>query len=223
MRILIVDDEPAMRAALRRALALEGFQVEEAADGEQALYRLFHGPEFDLVLLDVLMPAVDGVEVTREVRRRGMNVPILMVTARDGVTDRVQGLESGADDYLVKPFAYEELVARVRALLRRSAPATNELTFSDLTLNLATRQAERGGRRVDLTRTEFDLLELFLRNPNRVLPRDVIVARVWWDQYAAGSNSLNVYVGYLRRKTEVGGLPRLIHTVRDVGYVLREP
>ncbi|MFN2629031.1 MAG: response regulator transcription factor [Gaiellaceae bacterium] len=224
MRILVVDDEPAVRDSLRRALALEGYEVELAVDGAQALERLRDGETTDAVVLDVLMPGVDGLEVARRLRSQGSRVPILMLTARAEVEDRVAGLDAGADDYLVKPFALEELHARVRALLRRSGAGEGEpLRFADLELDPRTHEVRRGGEPVELTRTEFALLELFLVNPRQVLTRSVIFERVWGFDFGPSSNSLDVYIGYLRRKTEAGGRPRLIHTVRGVGYALREP
>ena len=220
--LLVVDDEPAVREALRRALELEGYRVELAEDGADALARIAAG-EPDAVVLDILMPLVDGLTVARRLRDQGSRVPILMLTARDSVGDRVAGLDAGADDYLVKPFALEELHARLRALLRRTAePETDVLRFSDLTLDLGTREVRRGERRIELTRTEFLLLELFLRNARQVLTRSVIFDRVWDYDFGPRSNALEVYVSYLRRKLEAGGEPRLIHTVRGVGYVLRE-
>jgi two-component system response regulator MprA len=225
LRILVVDDEPAVRESLRRALQLEGYGVELAGDGSEALYRLeSREVEPDGIVLDVLMPEVDGLEVARRLRRTGSRVPILMLTARDEIADRVAGLDAGADDYLVKPFALEELFARLRAILRRSADGAVEvLRFADLELDPATREVRRGGELVELTRTEFSLLELFLLNPRQVLTRSVIFERVWGYDFGPGSNSLDVYIGYLRRKTEAGGKPRLIQTVRGVGYALREP
>jgi two-component system response regulator MprA len=224
MSILVVDDEPAVREALRRALELEGYDVELAEDGARALERLANGaPEPEAVLLDVLMPNVDGIEVCRRLREEGRTLPILMLTARAEVADRVAGLDAGADDYVVKPFALEELLARLRALLRRTAEGVEVLRFSDLALDPATREVFRGERPVELTRTEFALLELFLRNPRQVLTRSLIFERVWGYDFGPASNSLDVYIGYLRRKTEAGGEPRLIHTVRGVGYALREP
>jgi two-component system response regulator MprA len=225
LRILVVDDEPAVRESLRRALQLEGYGVELAGDGSEALYRLeSREVEPDGIVLDVLMPEVDGLEVARRLRRTGSRVPILMLTARDEIADRVAGLDAGADDYLVKPFALEELFARLRAILRRSADGAVEvLRFADLELDPATREVRRGGELVELTRTEFSLLELFMLNPRQVLTRSVIFERVWGYDFGPGSNSLDVYIGYLRRKTEAGGKPRLIQTVRGVGYALREP
>jgi two-component system response regulator MprA len=221
MRILVVDDERAVREALERALRLEGYEVDLAADGQEALLALARR-SVDAIVLDVLMPVTDGLETCRMLRRREDSTPVLMLTARHEVSDRVAGLDAGADDYLVKPFALEELLARLRALLRRSAGGDGELSFSDLTLDPGTREVRRGGRTIDLTRTEFLLLELFLRNPRQVLTRDVIFDRVWGYDFGPASNSLEVYVGYLRRKTEAAGEPRLLHTVRGVGYVLKE-
>jgi two-component system response regulator MprA len=224
MRVLVVDDERAVRDSLRRALELEGYEVELAADGAEALYRLESNGQPDAVILDVLMPGVDGLEVSRRLRSKGNAVPILMLTARTEVESRVAGLDAGADDYLAKPFALEELLARLRALLRRMAPGTQEISrFADLELNPGTREVRRGGVPIELTRTEFNLLELFMRNPRQVLTRSVIFERVWGYDFGFASNSLDVYIGYLRRKTELDGKPRLIQTVRGVGYTLREP
>jgi two-component system, OmpR family, response regulator MprA len=223
-KVLVVDDEPAVREAVERALRAEGYRVSTATDGTEALdaHAAF---EPDAVVLDVLMPRTDGLEVCRLLRRSGDRTPILMLTARDGVTDRVEGLDAGADDYLVKPFALDELLARLRALLRRTLPGSNDqpLRFADLELDPVTREVKRGDRSIELTRTEFLLIELFLLNPRRVLSRDVIFDRVWGYDFGPTSNTLEVYVGYLRRKTEAGGEPRLVHTVRGVGYVLRRP
>jgi len=219
---MVVDDEPAMRAALELALRLDGFDVELASDGREAIRRLpLVRP--DVVLLDVLMPQLDGIEVCRRMRDTGDRTPVLMLTARDEVGDRVAGLEAGADDYLAKPFALPELLARVRALLRRSGWGVEAglLRFDDLELDPAAHEARRGGRLLELTRTEFLLLELFLRHPRQVLTRAVIVEHVWGYDFGPTSNAIEVYVGYLRRKTETGGAPRLLHTVRGVGYVLR--
>lgn len=222
-RLLVVDDEPAVRESLRRAFALEGYAVDLAPDGAAALRALEDADEPDAVVLDVLMPHVDGVTVCRRLRERGSRVPVLMLTARETVGDRVAGLDAGADDYLVKPFALEELLARIRALLRRSTPAQDDvLRFADLELDTGTREVRRGGRPIELTRTEFHLLELLLRNPRQVLTRSLILERVWGYDFGPSSNSLDVYIGYLRRKTEAGGEPRLIHTARGVGYALRE-
>ena len=223
MNILVVDDERAVRESLRRALELEGYTIELAADGQEALGRFAREPEPDAVILDVLMPGVDGLEVSRRLRRQGSRVPILMLTARDEVENRVAGLDAGADDYVTKPFALEELLARVRALLRRTVAGPDDsLRFADLELDPGTREVRRGGDPIELTRTEFSLLELFLRNPRQVLTRSVIFERVWGYDFGFASNSLDVYIGYLRRKTEAGGRPRLIQTVRGVGYTLRE-
>jgi two-component system, OmpR family, response regulator MprA len=222
MRILVVDDERAVRGSVRRALALEGYTVSEADGGQPALDEL-KARTMDAVVLDVLMPDVDGFEVCRRLRSAGDRVPVLMLTAREGVADRVAGLDAGADDYLVKPFALEELLARLRALLRRTSEADGrELRFDGLTLDLDMREARIGARSIELTRTEFSLLELFMRNPRQVLTRSVINERVWGYDFGPASNSLGVYVGYLRRKLEENGLPRVIHTMRGVGYVLRE-
>jgi two-component system response regulator MprA len=229
MRILVVDDEPAVRSSLARALRLDGYEVALASDGRSALDAIGGGAP-DAVVLDLLMPELDGLEVCRRLRAAGDRTPVLMLTARDQLRDRVGGLDAGADDYLVKPFALEELSARLRALLRRSdgadgngAGAARELlTYAGLELDLAAHEACRGERRIELTRTELLLLELLMRHPRQVLPRSVIFERVWGYDFGATSNSLEVYVGYLRRKTEAGGEPRLIHTVRGVGYVLRE-
>jgi two-component system response regulator MprA len=221
-RVLVVDDEPAVRAALERALRLEAYEVELAADGREALDRLAAGP-LDAVVLDVAMPHVDGLEVCRRLRSLGDRTPVLMLTARDAIDDRVAGLDAGADDYLVKPFALKELKARLRALLRRSAPAgSGALRFGDLVLDPAGYEVHRGERKLELSRTEFHLLQLFLEHPRQVLTRSQIFERVWGYDFGASSNALGVYVGYLRRKTEAGGEPRLLHTVRGVGYVLRE-
>jgi two-component system response regulator MprA len=224
MRIFVVEDDQAVRDALRRALELEGYGVELAGDGEEALRRLDERDvEPDAIVLDVLMPKLDGLEVCRRLRRSGNRTPVLMLTARDQVADRVAGLDAGADDYLVKPFALEELLARVRALLRRTANgAVDVLRFADLELDPATREVRRGGEPMELTRTEFSLLELFLLNPRQVLTRSLIFERVWGYDFGFGSNSLDVYIGYLRRKTEQGGRPRLIQTIRGVGYALRD-
>jgi len=223
LRLLVVDDEPALRETLERALAAEGYAVETAADGVEALTAIERAMP-DAVLMDVLMPRLDGLETTRRLRTSGNNVPVLVLTARDGVSDRVAGLDAGADDYVVKPFALEELLARVRALLRRAGAESDaeRLRFADLELDTGTREVLRGERLLELTRTEFALLELFLRNPRQVLPRSLIFERVWGYDFGPTSNTLEVYVGYLRRKTEAGGEPRLIHTVRGVGYTLRE-
>jgi two-component system response regulator MprA len=222
VKILVVDDERAVRESLRRALELEGYEIELADDGLGALAALEAGVEPDAMILDVLMPGLDGLEVARRVRREGSRLPILMLTARVEVDDRVAGLDAGADDYVTKPFALDELLARVRALLRRSQDGTERLSFGDLELDPGTREVVRDGDAIELTRTEFSLLELFMRNPRQVLTRSVIFERVWGYDFGFGSNSLDVYIGYLRRKTETGGKPRLIQTVRGVGYALRE-
>jgi two-component system, OmpR family, response regulator MprA len=223
VKVLVVDDERAVRDSLRRALELEGYGVALAADGSEALEKVESEPP-DAVILDVLMPGADGLEVSRTLRRSGNRVPVLMLTARAEVGDRVAGLDAGADDYLTKPFALEELLARLRALLRRTADGSGEgLRFADLELDPGTREVRREGEPIELTRTEFSLLELFMLNPRQVLTRSVIFERVWGYDFGYGSNSLDVYIGYLRRKTEAGGKPRLIHTVRGVGYALREP
>ena len=226
MKILVVDDERAVRESLRRALELEGYEIELASDGSEALSTLQEDDaQPDAVILDVLMPGVDGLEVCRRLRATGSRVPVLMLTARDEVESRVAGLDAGADDYVTKPFALEELLARVRALLRRTTNGDGSgelLAFADLQLDLGTREVRRAGRPIELTRTEFALLELFLRNPRQVLTRSIIFERVWGYDFGFASNSLDVYIGYLRRKTEAGGEPRLIHTVRGVGYALRE-
>ena len=223
-RVLVVDDDPDLRAALTRALALDGYDVAAVSNGAKALDAVADSAP-DVLVLDVMMPVVGGLEVCRRLRTAGDRTPILVLTARDEVSDRVAGLDAGADDYLAKPFALEELRARLRALLRRSQPADAEpetqLRYADLTLDLETREVRRGERAIDLTRTEFALLELLLRNAGRVLTREVIMDRVWGYELEPASNSLEVFVGYLRRKTEAGGEPRLIHTVRGVGYQLR--
>ncbi|HXQ19968.1 MAG TPA: response regulator transcription factor [Acidimicrobiales bacterium] len=223
MKILVVDDDPAVSGSLERALRLEGYEVETAADGTSALHALALASP-DAMVLDLGLPDLDGLEVCRRLRSAGDDTPVLMLTARDAVNDRVQGLDAGADDYLVKPFALAELLARLRALLRRRSEGEGEtLRFGDLELDLGTREVRRADRTFTLTRIEFDLLELFLRHPRQVLTREVILERVWGYDFDSGTNSLAVYVGYLRRKTEAGGEPRYIHTVRAVGYVLREP
>jgi len=225
VRILVVDDDRAVRDALRRALTLAGYEVQAVDDGEQALEQISQSLP-DAVVLDIGMPGIDGLEVCRHVRRLGNRVPILMLTARDAVEDRVEGLDAGADDYLVKPFALTELLARVRALLRRGGDVAESeattLLFADVTLDLVAMTAKRGDRELELTRTEFLLLELFLRNPDRVLTREVIMDRVWGMDARTSSNGVEVYVGYLRKKLEAGGEPRLVHTVRGFGYALRE-
>jgi two-component system, OmpR family, response regulator MprA len=226
MRILVVDDDRAVRDSLRRSLEFNGYEVDLAGDGLDALDRIA-ARRPDAVVLDVMMPRVGGLEACRRLRSDGDDVPILVLTARDSVADRVAGLDAGADDYLVKPFALEELLARLRALLRRSATpdpsgAPAVLSFADLTLDPATREVTRDGRVIRLTRTEFSLLELFLRHPRQVLDRARILEEVWGYDFPTTANSLEVYVGYLRRKTEAEGEPRLLHTVRGVGYSLRE-
>jgi two-component system, OmpR family, response regulator MprA len=219
--MLVVDDDPEVREAIARALRGEGYRVTTAGDGEGALAAIT-GSVPDLVLLDVLMPHMDGLEVCRTLRKKGHRLPVLMLTALDEVGDRVAGLDAGADDYLIKPFAVEELLARVRALLRRTAPADPAAGFSDLTLLPESRQARRGGRLIDLTRTEYALLDLLIRNGGQVLTRKVILERIWGHAFRPSSNSLEVYIRYLRRKTEAAGEPRLIHTVHGLGYALRE-
>jgi two-component system response regulator MprA len=212
---------------LRRSLEFNGYDVRLAGDGAEAL-AVIGQQSPDALVIDVMMPRLDGIETTRALRTAGNDLPILVLTARDSVGDRVEGLDAGADDYLTKPFALEELLARLRALLRRTHPAEQDdtdgetLSFSDLSLNPVTREVRRGDRAIDLTRTEFTLLEMFLRRPRRVLDRSYILEEVWGYDFPTTANSLEVYVGYLRRKTEAGGEPRLLHTVRGVGYVLRE-
>ena len=220
---MVVDDERAVRESLRRALELEGYEIELAADGQEALYRV-EAAEPDVIVLDVLMPRMDGLEVCRTLRSAGDRTPVLMLTARDAVRDRVAGLDAGADDYLVKPFALDELLARLRALLRRAMPDAGgaPLRFLDVELDPVAHEVRRAGRPIALTRTEYLLLELFLRHPRQVLTRSLIFENVWGYDFGPTSNSLEVYMGYLRRKTEAGGEPRVLHTVRGVGYVLRE-
>jgi two-component system, OmpR family, response regulator MprA len=222
-RVLVVDDEPAVRRALERALSLDDYDVVLAADGQEALDSLAASPA-DAVVLDVMMPRVDGLEVARRMRRAGDRTPILMLTARDAIDDRVTGLDVGADDYLVKPFALRELQARLRALLRRTGGADGDeaLRFEDLVLDPAAHEVRRGDRLIELTKTEFLLLELFLRHPRQVLTRSQIFEQVWGYDFGPTSNALGVYMGYLRRKTEAGDEPRLLHTVRGVGYILRD-
>jgi two-component system, OmpR family, response regulator MprA len=224
-RVLIVDDEPAVRAALDRALRLDRYEVELAADGREALDLLAEA-RLDAVVLDVAMPGIDGLEVCKRLREAGDRTPVLMLTARDAVDDRVAGLDAGADDYLVKPFALKELKARLRALLRRAEGPDDgddaRLRFADLALDRGAWEAYRGQRRLELSRTEFQLLALFLEHPRQVLTRSQIFERVWGYDFGSSSNSLGVYMGYLRRKTELDGEPRLLHTVRGVGYVLRD-
>ena len=224
-RVLVVDDDKAVRESLRRSLEFNGYDVHLAGDGAEALAGIGAvGP--DVVVMDVMMPRLDGLEATRALRTAGNDVPIIVLTARDAVGDRVEGLDAGADDYLTKPFALQELLARLRALLRRVVPHEDvpeeTLTFSDLSMNVATREVTRGGRSIELTRTEFTLLEMFLRRPRRVLERSFILEEVWGYDFGTTANSLEVYVGYLRRKTEAEGESRLLHTVRGVGYVLKE-
>jgi two-component system response regulator MprA len=228
-RVLVVDDDRAVRESLRRSLEFNGYDVSVASDGAEALAGLSSaGPMSapDVVVMDVMMPRLDGIETTRALRAAGNDVPILVLTARDAVGDRVEGLDAGADDYLTKPFALQELLARLRALLRRATTPVGEedevLSFSDLSMDVATRDVRRGGRAIELTRTEFTLLEMFLRRPRRVLERSFILEEVWGYDFPTTANSLEVYVGYLRRKTEAEGESRLIHTVRGVGYVLKE-
>jgi two-component system response regulator MprA len=224
-RVLVVDDDKAVRESLRRSLEFNGYDVALAADGAEALAGIA-GNVPDVVIMDVMMPRLDGIETTKSLRKAGNDVPILVLTARDAVGDRVEGLDAGADDYLTKPFALQELLARLRALLRRVVPAdgddTEVLSFADLSMDLATREVKRGDRQMELTRTEFTLLEMFLRRPRRVLERSFILEEVWGYDFPTTANSLEVYVGYLRRKTEAEDEPRLIHTVRGVGYVLKE-
>jgi two-component system response regulator MprA len=224
-RILVVDDEPAVQSALYRALTLEHYEVAKASDGSEALERLGIAP-YEAIILDIAMPKLDGLEVCRRLREGGDTTPVLMLTARGEVDDRVAGLDAGADDYLVKPFALRELLARVRALLRRAGEDDGKqeiLQFEDLRLDLRAHEAWRGERMLALTRTEFLLLEMFLRHPRQVLTRSAIFESVWGYDFGSSSNSLGVYIGYLRRKTEPDGEPRLLHTVRGVGYVLRTP
>jgi two-component system response regulator MprA len=211
-----------VRSALERALRLHGYSVSLAEDGEQGLAAV-EAETPDVVVLDVLMPRLDGIAACRRLRAAGDRTPVLMLTARDAVVDRVGGLDAGADDYLVKPFALEELLARLRALLRRSNGGDGPLRFADVLLDPGTREVRRNDRPLQLTRTEFNLLELFLRNPRQVLPRSLVFERVWGYDFGPSSNALEVYIGYLRRKLEAEGEPRLLHTVRGVGYQLREP
>jgi two-component system response regulator MprA len=221
VRLLIVEDEAAVRAALERALESEGYELKLAEDGAQALALQAQAPA-DAIVLDVMLPGIDGLEVARRLRSQKNAVPILMLTARGAVGDRVAGLDAGADDYLVKPVALEELLARLRALLRRTGQ-TGELAFAGVTLDPGTREVIRGRRPIELTVTEFNLLELFMRNPRQVLRRSLIYDRVWGYDFGPASHALDVYIGYLRRKLEADGEPRLIHTVRGIGYALREP
>jgi two-component system response regulator MprA len=225
VRVLVVDDDRAVRESLRRSLEFNGYTVEPAPSGQAALEAVA-AERPDAMVLDLMMPGIDGLEVCRRLRGIGDDLPILVLTARDAVSDRVSGLDAGADDYLPKPFALEELLARLRALLRRATPEAGEadapMRFADLELNPATREVSRGDRGISLTRTEFALLELLLGAPKHVLTRSRILEEVWGFDFPTSGNALEVYVGYLRRKTEAGGEPRLIHTVRGVGYVLRE-
>ena len=222
MRILVVDDDLAVCRSIDRALRLEGYEVLTVSSGGEALEAVAQRSR-DALVLDLQLPDIDGLQVCRRIRDAGDDTPILMLTARLAIDDRVQGLDAGADDYLVKPFALEELLARLRALLRRRFEGEGGLLrFGELTLDLSSREAHRGDRAFPLTRIEFDLLELFLRHPRQVLTREVLLNRVWGFDFDSGTNSLAVYVGYLRRKTEAGGEPRCIHTVRGVGYVLRD-
>ena len=223
-RVAIVDDDAAIRSALSRALRMENYDVDGYEDGTSAL-RAFHIGAPDAIILDLQLPDIDGVEICQRIRKAGDNTPILMLTARDAVNDRVEGLDAGADDYLVKPFDLPELLARLRALLRRRAPADLDggiVRFEDLTVNSTTREVTRGDRRVELTKIEFELLELLITHPRQVLTRDQILDLVWGYNFDSGTNSLAVYVGYLRRKLEEGGEPRLVQTIRGVGYALRE-
>jgi two-component system response regulator MprA len=222
MRVLLAEDDPMIGASVRRGLAQDGFAVDWVEDGRAAQVALAEHVH-DALVLDLGLPRQAGLEVLTAMRRAGDTRPVLITTARDAIADRVAGLDAGADDYLVKPFALEELLARLRALLRRTTGEDGPLSFADLTLDPGTHEVHRGDRPIELTRTEFLLLELFLRNPRQVLTRDVIFDRVWGYDFGPTSNSLEVYVGYLRRKTEAGGEPRLIQTVRGVGYALREP
>jgi len=227
MRILVVDDDRAVRDSLRRSLEFNGYEVALANDGVEALARI-NGLAPDALIVDVMMPRLDGIETTKALRAAGNDLPILVLTARDSVNDRVDGLDAGADDYLAKPFALEELLARVRAMLRRRSLGTGQgddeepLSFADLSMNPVTREVCRGARAITLTRTEWDLLELFMRRPKRVLDRAFILEEVWGYDFPTTANSLEVYVGYVRRKTEAESEPRLLHTVRGVGYVLRD-
>jgi two-component system response regulator MprA len=227
-RVLVVDDDRAVRESLRRSLEFNGYDVVVASDGAEALAGLSAGAASapDVVVMDVMMTRLDGIETTRALRAAGNDIPILVLTARDAVGDRVEGLDAGADDYLTKPFALQELLARLRALLRRATVPPGEedevLSFSDLSMDIATRDVRRGDRAIELTRTEFTLLEMFLRRPRRVLERSFILEEVWGYDFPTTANSLEVYVGYLRRKTEAEDERRLIHTVRGVGYVLKE-
>ncbi len=220
--ILVVDDDQRITDMLRRTLAYEGYSIAVAGSGDEGLARTLERPP-DLIVLDVMLPGVDGLEVARRLRTAGDNVPILLLTARDAVSDRVEGFDAGADDYLVKPFAPEELLARVKALLRRSQPERHDvLRYADVELDTGTRIAHRGTREIELSPTEYELLALFMRRPRQVLTRDVILDRVWGLDFEGSSNVMEVYVGYLRAKLEAQGGPRLIHTMRGVGYVFKE-
>ncbi len=225
MQVLVVDDDRAVRDSLARSLQYNGYEVSSAEDGLEALAKL-SSMDADAVVMDVMMPRLDGLETTRMLRENGNDVPILILTARDAVGDRVDGLDAGADDYMVKPFSLDELLARLRALTRRSRPDQEPgheiLTFEDLQLDASTREVTRGGRRISLTRTEYALLHTFMEHPRHVLERGWLLNEVWGFDFPTTANSLEVYIGYLRRKTEQEGEPRLIHTVRGVGYVLRE-
>jgi len=222
VRILVVDDDPEIRSLIRRGLAYDGYHTDTAADGHEALAKATDKPP-DLIILDIMIPGRDGIEVCRQLRRSNDDVPVLMLTARGTVADRVAGLECGADDYLVKPFAFDELLARVKALLRRRQPREGEtLRFGELSLDTVTREIKRGQQEIELTVQEFDLLELLMRHPRQVLKRELIYQRVWGYEYGGESNVLDVYISYLRTKLEKGGQPRLIHNVRGLGYVLRE-
>lgn len=221
-RILLIEDERKIADFIRRGLTLEGYQVQVAYDGESGLDAAVEQKP-DLIILDIMLPAIDGIEVCKALRDAGFDMPILMLTARDAVRDRVAGLDAGADDYLVKPFAFDELLARIRALLRRRVAAEEEvLQFADLTLRPATREVTRSGRPIDLTAREFDILETFMRHPRQVLTREQLYERIWGYDFSGESNIIEVYIRYLRAKLEANGEPRLIHTVRGVGYVLRE-
>lgn len=221
MPILVVDDDAALRRALKRVLVANGFAVEVAEDGDDALARL-RTRSFDAVVLDVMMPGADGIEICERLRADGDRLPVLMLTARHSVRDRVTGLDAGADDYLIKPFANEELVARLRALLRRTGVSAEKISFGDLELDLLTRDARRGQREIQLSRMEFDVLELLMRHPRQVLARAVIYERVWGYDASLSSNTLDMFISHLRRKLEADGEPRLIQTVRGVGFMLRE-